>query len=317
MTTPVLFLDDASRHIGALRKESAQQIAMKLLATLKRLRKINNRIALNTARPIAQYQIADNWTLQAVLGGDDYKEEWAFVRGLSDRSPLSAGLTDGMRQEIDDMECRTRSGRVPSSALAWAMLLDSATVSFDAHSDWSLAWVDTSYGTLDDAGNLTQASSRVRNASQPTHADEHADWLKALGLLAVPTTAAQVWRQKDTRFPGLRFLPRTENDLMELDGSGAPFRHAVAALDSLAKVVAAWPDDSEWPAFSTHTTSEGEQRKKLCWVRDDETGQRELFDWHTRFTGGWDGRIHFRVDTENRLIVVAYVGHKLTREISS
>lgn len=316
MTTPVLFLDDASRHIGVLDRATAQQTAMKLLATLKRLRKINNRIALNTARSIAQYQVADNWTLQMLFGGNVFKEEWDFVRGLSDRSPFSAELTDGMRQDVGGMECRTRSGRVLSSALAWAMLLDSATVSFDAHPDWSLAWVDTCHETLDDAGDrIHQADACVRNASQAAHADEHADWLKALGLVAAPT-AAEVWGEKGARFPGLRFLPRTENDLMALDGSGAPFRQAVAALESLERVVAAWSDDSGWPAFSTNTTSEGEQRKKLCWVRDDETRKEECFDWHTRFTGGWEGRIHFRVDAVSRLIVVAYVGGKLTRKIS-
>ena len=78
--TTVLFLDDASRHVGSINRERAEQTAMTLLATLKRLRKINRRIALNTAKPIAQHQIADNWTLQAVLGGSTFREEWDFIR---------------------------------------------------------------------------------------------------------------------------------------------------------------------------------------------------------------------------------------------
>ncbi|MDA8450524.1 hypothetical protein M5C97_17270 [Acidovorax sp. NCPPB 3859] len=61
MTTPVLFLDDASRHVGSIDRTRAEKTAMTLLSTLKRLRKINSRIALNTARPIAQYQITDDW----------------------------------------------------------------------------------------------------------------------------------------------------------------------------------------------------------------------------------------------------------------
>jgi hypothetical protein len=315
MTTPVLFLDDASRHIGTIDRARAEQTAMTLLATLRRLRRINGRIALNTARPIAQYQIADDWTLQAVLGGNTFKEEWDFVRGLSDRSPFSVGLKDGMSQEIDDMEFRTRPGQVSSSALAWATLLDSATVSFDAHPDWSQGWVEMSYRTLDEAGNLLDTDGRVRNASQAAHADEHVDWLKLLGLAAVPT-AAQVWSEKGDRFPGLRFLPRMEKDLTALEGSGVPFLQAVASLEALTKDVASWKADNPWPEFSTKASPESDQRQKLCWVQDDATGKEELFDWHTRFTGGLAGRVHFRVDATNRVIVVAYVGGKLTRKIS-
>lgn len=315
MPTPVLFLDDASRHVGTIDRARAEQTARTLLATLRRLRRINSRIALNTARPIAQYQIADDWTLQAVLGGKAFKEEWDFVRGLSDRSPFSSGLKDGMWQEIEDMEFRTRPGQVPSSALAWATLLESATVSFDAHPDWSQGWVETSYRTLDDVGNLLEADSRIKNASQAAHADEHIDWLKLLGL-AVEPTAAEVWSERVVRFPGLRFLPRVEKDLATLGGSGAPFRQAVEALLALTKDVADWKVDSLWPSFSLKATPEHEQRRKLCWVLDDLPNSDELFDWHIRFNGVFPGRIHFRVDPASRLIVVAYVGGKLTRKIS-
>lgn len=315
MTIPVLFLDDASRHIGTIDRPRAEQTAMTLLATLRHLRRINSRIALNTARPIAQYQISDDWTLQAVLGGNAFKEEWDFVRGLSDRSPFSSGLQDGMSQEIEDMEFRTRPGQVSSNALAWATLLDSATVSFDAHPDWSQGWVETSYRILDEAGNLLEADSRIKNASQAVHADEHVDWLRLLGRTEVPT-AAQIWSERKDRFPGLRFLPRMERDLLTLGGSGAPFLHAVEALVALARDVAQWKTNSGWPDFSTKATPEHEQRRKLCWVHDDVTGKEELFDWHTRFNGVFPGRVHFRVDAASRVIVVAYIGGKLTQRIS-
>ena len=288
---------------------------MTLIATLRRLRRINSRISLNTARPIAQYQIADDWTLQAVLGGKTFKEEWDFIRGLSDRSPFSVGLTDEMSQEIEDMEFCTRPGQIPSHALAWATLLDSATVSLDAHPDWSQPWVEMSYRALDDDGNLLETDGRVRNASKVTHADDHVDWLKLLGFAAVPT-AAQVWSERGDRFLGLRFLPRMEKDLTALEGSGTPFLQAIASLEALARDATGWKVGSPWPDFSTKASPESDMRQQLCWVRDDFTGKDELFDWHTRFTGGLAGRVHFRVDAVNRVIIVAYVGGKLTRKIS-
>ncbi|MGR6077806.1 hypothetical protein [Achromobacter xylosoxidans] len=316
MTTPVLFLDDASSHPDVIDRARAEQTAKTLLSTLKRLKKINNRIALNTAQPISQYQIAEDWTLQAVLGGNAYREEWDFIRSLSDRSPFSAGLADGIRHEIGRMEFRTKPTRTPSGALAWATLLESATVSFDARPDWSLAWVETVYCELDDDGNLLEAEGRVKNASQPAHADEHLAWLKQLSLSDTPS-ASQIWSERTERFPGLRFLPRVEGDLGALDGSGAPFLQAVASLEALARDVTNWEQNAGWPQFSSRPSPEGEQRRRLCWVLDEGTGKKELFDWHVRFTGSFPGRVHFRVDGNERSIVVAYVGYKLTREISS
>ena len=286
-----------------------------MLATLRRLRRINKRVALNSARPISQHQIADNWTLQAVLGGNAFREEWDFVRALSDRSPFSAGLADELAQEITGMEFCTHEAQIPSIALAWATLLDSATVSFGAHPDWSLAWVDTSYKMLDDEGNLIEVDGKIRNASKVTHADEHTEWLKPLGLATAPTSA-QVWAEKEDRFPGIRFLPRIEHDLTALDGSGVPFLQAIASLQTLAQDVANWKKNTPWPEFSTKASPESSQRQDLCWVHDNATGKKELFDWHIRFTGGFAGRIHFRVDTASRQIIVAYVGGKLTRKIS-
>jgi hypothetical protein len=314
MTTPVLFLDDASRHAGSVDRNRAEQTALTLLGTLRSLRKVNKKIALNTARPIAHHAVAENWTLQIVLGGTRFKEEWDFIRALSDRSPFAAGLEDGLLAEIGDMEFRTRPGKVPSTALAWATLVDSATVSFDGHTDWSQAWVETSYNVLQEDGSVSESEGKVRNASQADHAGAHQDWLKVLGLTSAPT-AAEVWKDREERYPSLRFLPRVEKDLGVLEGSGVALQYAVSAIESLAKDAADWKADVAWPVFSTLASPEGEVRKKLCSVHDEATGKKELFDWHTRFTGGWAGRIHFRVDGPTRTIVVAYVGAKLARAI--
>jgi hypothetical protein len=106
-----------------------------------------------------------------------------------------------------------------------------------------------------------------------------------------------------------------ERDLTALEGSGAPFQQAIASLEALAKAASGWKADRPWPEFS-NATPESKTRQELCWVRDEITGKEELFDWHTRFTGGLAGRVHFRVDAANRVIVVAYVGGKLIRKIS-
>ena len=107
-----------------------------------------------------------------------------------------------MSEQIASMELKTLPGQVPSAALAWALLLDSATVSFDAHDDWSRAWVEAISLELADDGNIIETQNRLRNASQSSHVDEHAQWLQLLGV-SEGITAAQVWRERSQRFPGL------------------------------------------------------------------------------------------------------------------
>jgi len=316
MSTPVLFLDDASRYIGEIDREQAKQIAMTLLATLKRIRTVNKKFALNTARPISQYQIADNWTLHLILGGPAFREEWDFIRTLNDRSPLAVGLDEGLLQKVGGTELYTLPSRVPSSALALANLLDSATISFDAHADWSKAWVEVIFLEIEDDGSISETEAKVRNASQVAHVEDHIEWLKILGFSPAPT-ALQVWNQRADIFPNIRFLPRVQKDLADLEASGVAFIQARLALEALTKDISTWKQGNSKPNFSRKTTPEHEQRQKLCWARDDVTGRNELFDWHSRFTGGLEGRIHFRLDSVNQSIIIAYVGGKLMREISS
>lgn len=312
----MIFLDDASRFSGEVDRKQAEKAALTLFATLRKLKKANKKLSLNTARPIAQYQVSDNWNLQMILGGKPFQLEWDFIRTLNDRSPFSADLGMGLLEEARSMDFRTAINMVSSDALAWAALLDSATVSFDAHPDWAEAWVASSYAELDGEGNLHDAEMQVRNASKAEHADQHGDWLRALGETPLDN-AAKIWDEKAEIFPGLRFLPRVEKDLIELEGTGVPFQQAVTALKCLAKDVGSWAVGNAWPEFSTKASPEGQQRQNLCYVVDHVTNKSELFDWHTRFTGGIAGRVHFRVDGTGRQIVVAYIGSKLQKPISS
>ena len=126
-----------------------------------------------------------------------------------------------------------------------------------------------------------------------------------------------MWSERLERYPGLRFLSRTEKDLLALEGSGAPFLQALSSLQVLATDVANWKQNCAWPEFSTKTSPESDSRRKFCWTYDEISAARECFEWHTRFTGGLAGRIHFRVDEAARQIVIGYVGGKLEKEIPS
>lgn len=311
---PVLFLDEASRHIGSMDRSSATEVAKGLISVLKGLRKVNKNFALNTERHIAHYRVSDEWTLGSLLGGIEFKEEWAFIRALSSQSPLGYGL-DHLLDEIDGLEFKTKIGGIFSLSLAWAKVMDTAIVSFDSHPDWSEPLVEVTYLELDDDCNIQSHETSVRNTCKIGHVQVHSEWFSQ--LLGMPTEDAyELWKEREARFPSIRLLPRVENDLSKLSTFGAPFRQALQALSTLSSDAQEWPKGAASPSFSTKTTPEGETGKRRCWVFDDRTGKKELFDWHVRFTGSIAGRIHFRIDGANREIVVAYIGAKLSDNIT-
>jgi hypothetical protein len=311
---PVLFLDEASRHVGSMDRSSATESAKDLISVLKRLRKVNKNFSLNTERHIAHYRVSDEWTLGSLLGGIEFKEEWEFIRALSSQSPLGYGL-DHLSDEINGLEFKTKSSGIPSLSLAWATVMDTAIVSFDSHSDWSEPFVEAAYLELDDDCNVQSHETFVRNACKIAHVLTHSEWFSQ--LLGTPTEdPSELWKEREARFPSIRFLPRVENDLSKLSTYGAPFRQALQALATLSNDAQKWPEGAASPSFSTKATPEGETGKRRCWVFDDRTGNKELFDWHIRFTGSIAGRIHFRIDGANREIVVAYMGAKLSEKIT-
>lgn len=312
MTVPVLFLDSASGHSSEVDQETAIATAKSLIATLRAARRFNRKLALNTTDSLRHCPVSSNWTLGAALGGSAYREEWDFVRQLADRSPLSNGLEDWLTS-FAEIEVSTPSGIV-SQALAWAMILETGTISFGANADWREAWINALCLELDEAGDAQHSTRHIRNASSEYHLAEHEEWLRALGFDDLPS-GRELWASREARFPGLRFLSRVEADIEKLSTTGAPYRQALDGLQLLSSDSLRWPAATAWPELSGRVTPEHSNRRKLCYATDEFTGKSELFDWHSRFTGGFEGRIHFRIDAAEHKIVVAYVGFKLSQPI--
>ncbi|EOV7576549.1 hypothetical protein ACORCK_004980, partial [Escherichia coli] len=122
---------------------------------------------------IGQYPISDNWVLQNILGGNGYREEWDFIRTLNSRSPISSEIEELIVQQLDDKDFRTANGNKKSIALAYASLLDSATISYELASDWSESMVNVICDTLEDDGEISSLNYSVKNISLPDHVITH------------------------------------------------------------------------------------------------------------------------------------------------
>ncbi|THF92591.1 hypothetical protein E5E93_03075 [Escherichia coli] len=162
MTNTVLFMDDASKFIGDLDKAAAEKLALSMISLLRKIKKKNNKISINLNVPIGQYPISDNWVLQNILGGNGYREEWDFIRTLNSRSPISSEIEELIVQQLDDKDFRTANGNKKSIALAYASLLDSATISYELASDWSESMVNVICDTLEDDGEISSLNYSVK-----------------------------------------------------------------------------------------------------------------------------------------------------------
>jgi hypothetical protein len=308
MAAPVLFLEPASGHRQAVHPSDAIKTAKQFIQTLRQARRINTKISLNSTVPLSNCELAPGQTLQILFAGPEYRDAWFFLKELKTKTPFSDGFEQWL-SKAELTEVKTSSGQL-SVALTWANLLDTGTISFHVQPEWLTPWVSADCFVLDEKGDLNCQKRKIRNASAPTHVDEHLTWLKTLGYEQLPT-AKQFWAERESRFPGLRFLSRVKTQIDDLATSGAPYKQAMSSLELLNNDALTWQSPSA-PTFSAKVANgEHDQRRSLSKFHDELTDSEHEFDQHAYFTGGIAGRIHFRLANSENKFVVAYVGFKL------
>ena len=300
----IAFLNELSVAPVPLSARQALDLVKNLIDALRAVRAYRPNVSLNAARPLVDHLVDAEKTLKQVLQGDDFREEWGFLRRLADRAPIDAGLSDPRALDGVEYFCNEKA----AVALGWAHLLDTLAISFASHANWNRAEIELTRLELDAEGVLHDSVVCCRHVSGEDHAAIWADWLKHYGAEELPNLM-QLWNGRQEMLPELRFLDRVERDLAAL-GDGEPsYKQALLTLRIINEDIRRW-DGTGVPRFSTKVTGEGEQRKKFCFVRDID-GKEYCFDLHARFTGGLPGRIHFRISGKEKKAVVAYVGKKL------
>ncbi len=308
MPAPILFLESESGYASPVTPQIAIEAAKVFITTLQHLKRKNAKISLSTNRPLPECELSPGKALQTVLSGNNYREEWLFLKELQTRTPLSEGL-DSLINRVTSAEIKLPSGK-SSAALTWAHYLETATISFHTDCLWRNSVISAQHEYLDDQGNIHCQAVNIRNASQPAHIVTHLSWLTNLGIEAQPS-AKTLWEEREIRYPCLRFLSQVKNQINDLATSGAPYRRALATLHALNETATNWAGIGE-PVFAgKNAARENEQRRELCKFTDDFIGENCDFGRHVYFTGNYPGRIHFRLSVEERKIVVGYVGYKL------
>jgi hypothetical protein len=307
----VVFLNELSCPEQNLEKTSAQQVVLELLKLLRNAKKIQPQIALHSQLPLNRTLLDSRYTLAELLSGNEFKEEWRFLRGFENRSPLNERLPESFSKTLLELEYRL--GNKLATAIGWADLLDTAVVSFNTNEDCQPAELQVIKSEFEN-DEINDTAIVVRNLVSQSHLSTYQNWIKKYGLENEPS-GDELWDNRKQYFPYLRFLDRVQNDLSTLKGS-LGYKQLIIKLRNLNDDIEKWQLTREdYPEYSTKATPEAETRKRLCYLNDG--GNSYCFDWHVRFTGSIPGRIHFRLCNETKTAVIGYLGRKLETPIVS
>jgi hypothetical protein len=282
----ILFLNELSTVNIELDQFEARQRVLQLLNVLKDIRRQQQQVGMNSQVPLKDTLVDQRYSLAELLAGDEYRDEWRFLRGFANRSPLSAEMDTAFRLQVEEVEYHYQEQA--SIALGWADQLGTGVVSFP-DANWFDACLMVGKRELNEAADIQECTVKVRNFAQLEHVTDHRDWLQKISFEWF-SDAGIFWQQRETFFPFLRFMKQTEGHMDTLRVSGAAYYLALKRLHELNQDITRWVESgSDWPEFSSKATPEDETRKHLCEVMDN--GEKHNFHWHLRFTGGIAGRI--------------------------
>lgn len=301
--TFIAFLNELSFPNGPLDEAAAREAAKRLIETLRALRRVHASAALHSSSPLPQIQMGDGLWLGGLFGDPEYRDEWRFLRAFENRAPFRIGLGDTF-----GMDSEYHFQGTPADGLGLAHTVKTLGVSF-GFDPWFQSTIALERTYLIENGESEEEAVEVKHVSLPEHVDTHDEWLRRQPLLAI-ADGNELWAERATLFPHLRFLPRSEGQVRDFKPGELRFLSAASALMDLELAISAWDTTADaQPKFLSKTTPEHETRRKK-FKFDDLSGTERSFDMHSRYTPG-AGRVHFWLDRANGQAQVAHVGEKV------
>lgn len=293
------YLNELSCECGSASSDNAEEHYVALARLMSALRAKSSNFSLATPQPIRELSVGGVYFVEWGVESCN-RDYFRAIHGALNRAPFVVPQSASHLVEY-------HHNGVGCLGLGIAHSKSGVAFSFPTDSMWKISsiTIDRYIVAVDD--------EQVDQVETPNIFDMPSAF-EYLQLVAdrqesspATLTGQQIWNMREEHFPKLRFLPRTERDLVSLEGRRLAAVHE--RLVELNSAVEEWdPSTDPFPAWRSFVTPEAATRKQLCWFVDREN--RQLFDLHARFTPG-AGRIHFRVDPSAGALIVAYIGSKL------
>ena len=191
---------------------------------------------------------------------------------------------------------------------------EGVTISFLSDDYWETPEISGYYVTFNEKDELKEEHVQVPNVScqknvepfEEKYKEKRKEWRAEI------RSAQDVLKCKETRFPNLIFCENAINGCYKNVGvaeAGQVYKRLLE-LQVAAEKMGNQFDKRLLPKASPETPLTLEQYETEHTFLLPE-GNAQLFSWHTRFTGGYAGRIFFYPDTTQKKMYIGHIGHKL------
>lgn len=262
-------------------------------------------------RDVPEFDLAAGYSLSKWRNdGEADQAERSYWRSLETKYPLEndleeiAGKARGYDFYLDESTAR---------GLGYVWLTDGIALSLANDPRWNTTSLDLKTQYLNEEGEMIDALEPVRHASQPTHIQHHAAWLKSASRIQIET-GEELWQQRAQAFPHLAFCDAVE-DQLNLLPSPEMLKQVVQWLNRLNEYCSTW----QRGPFDHHQISSGrispEQPGTMAQYGSQRTfrcpdGEMRPFIWHCKLAlQAW--RIHFVYDLGPGHILIGYIGKHL------
>jgi hypothetical protein len=176
MNRPTIFLNELSLSVD--RDLDQQELLPYVLATLKtanEAKKIRHDLIVVGSLTEIAFGLGQV-TLQSLLRGADYRDQWRSVKLLEQSSPYDP--EDWViPSELEEVRFEGQSG----VAMLRAVTNKSAILSFALVEPWGLPRLVAQHLTVGDAIGEVLADIEVNNLADPRHIAEHSEFLRGVG----------------------------------------------------------------------------------------------------------------------------------------
>ncbi|MER9519376.1 hypothetical protein NKI44_18815 [Mesorhizobium sp. M0614] len=310
-----LLLNDLSIPNDACSREVAIARLKQFVDAVRTVSSISPQFILNGPHSLAELSFATNWSLAALRNDGGCTDENIYLKTVQDRFPYGQTIAELDGPPLEGLEYRMADNAAicvgkPALGLGLAHQFNGLALSLSSHAFWSESGVDLYRLSLEEGGDIREEMVTARNACSNEGVAHHRD---ALMLLTNPkiVDGAQLWAERELLFPNLRFIPRTRQQIEELNHGDPILDPIVERLLGLDRAIGAWRrNQSAHPAFPFSVNGESRRRRALA-AFADENGTILSFEDHAKFTPG-EGRLHFLLQTEpERRALIGHVGRKV------
>lgn len=179
MTTAVVYLNDLCLLPGeSLQAARLLRAVLQVIKVLQRAKQIRRDFAVDGATTLLQAKFGiEAHSLSSILQGDDYREEWRFLKNLEQMSPY--GARDAAHPLPATLDVRYRGQT--AIAMSWARANSTAVLSFPLGDDWTDAFISATLQELDDTSAVQECDIEVPNLAGPDHVEIHRELILNYG----------------------------------------------------------------------------------------------------------------------------------------